>query len=224
VEVGANASLEHYKLQCEGDRAFHVAAIDAHLARDGRYRSHSIALGAALARNDIATTLGGLGCECNLNGLYLASDSQLLDHHVRIDHAEPHGTSRVLYRGILDGAARGVFAGRVVVQKGAQKTDAHLANHNLLLSASAEADTKPQLEIYADDVKCGHGTTVAQLDENMMFYLRSRGIPPHLAAALLTHAFAQDVIGRIGFEPLRARLADMLIERLPEGALIREYA
>ena len=224
LQLGANASIEHYKLQSEGDRAFHVAAIQSRLDRDSRYRSHSIALGAALARTDIAATLGGAGCECTLNGLYLARDSQLVDHHALIDHAKPHGTSRVFYRGILDGAARGVFAGRVLVQKGAQKTDAHLANHNLLLSQNAEVDTKPQLEIYADDVKCGHGTTIGQLDENMLFYLRSRGISRDLAGALLVYAFAHDVIGRIAFVPLRERLEEALLARLPEGRLIREYA
>ena len=164
------------------------------------------------------------GCECTLNGLYVAGGSQLLDHHLLIDHSQPHGTSRVFYRGILDGESRGVFAGRVLVQKGAQKTDAHLANHNLLLSKSAEADTKPQLEIYADDVKCGHGTTIGQLDDNMLFYLRSRGISRQLAGALLTYAFAHDVIGRMPHAALRERLEQALIERLPEGQLIRESA
>ncbi|MBI2316232.1 MAG: Fe-S cluster assembly protein SufD [Betaproteobacteria bacterium] len=224
VALGANAEVEHFKLQQEGDGAFHVAAIQVRQERDSRFRSHSLALGAALARTDIQASLDATGCECALNGLYVAGGSQLLDHHTRIDHARPRGTSRVFYRGILDGRSRGVFAGRVVVHKGAQKTDAHLANHNLLLSAQAEADTKPQLEIHADDVKCGHGTTVGRLDEAMLFYLRSRGLPEDLAGALLTYAFAHDVIGRIGIAPLRERLEDILLARLPEGRLIREYA
>ncbi|MGH8738087.1 MAG: Fe-S cluster assembly protein SufD [Burkholderiales bacterium] len=224
VALGANASLEHYKLQQEGDAAFHVAAIQVRQQRDSRYSSHSLALGGVLARTDIGVGLDDAGCECTLNGLYVAGGSQLLDHHTRIEHAHPRGTSREFYRGILDGRARGVFAGRVIVHKGAQKTDAHLANHNLLLSREAEVDTKPQLEIYADDVKCGHGTTVGQLDDNMLFYLRSRGIPQDLAKALLTYAFAHDVIGRIRLAPLRARMEDMLIARLPEGRLIRENA
>lgn len=224
VVVDANASLEHYKLQQEGDAAFHVAAIHVRQQRDSRYTSHSLALGGVLARTDIGVSLDDTGCECTLNGLYVAGGSQLLDHHTRIEHAHPRGTSREFYRGILDGASRGVFAGRVIVHKGAQKTDAHLSNHNLLLSREAQVDTKPQLEIYADDVKCGHGTTVGQLDDNMLFYLRSRGIPANLASALLTYAFAQDVIGRIKLAPLRARMEDILIARLPEGRLIREYA
>ena len=224
VVVGANASVEHYKLQQEGDSAFHIAAIQVRQERDSRYCSHSLALGGALARTDIHASLNGTGCECTLNGLYVARGDQLLDHHTRIEHAQPRGTSRELYRGILDGQARGVFAGRVIVHKGAQKTDAHLANHNLLLSAQAEVDTKPQLEIYADDVKCGHAMTVGRLDENMLFYLRSRGIPLDLAGALLTYAFAHDVIGRIKLAPVRARLEDIVLQRLPEGRLIREHA
>src|SRR5512135_296751 len=224
VVVDANASLEHHKLQQEGDAAFHVAAIHVRQQRDSRYTSHSLALGGVLARTDIGVSLDDTGCECTLNGLYVAGGSQLLDHHTRIEHAHPRGTSREFYRGILDGVSRGVFAGRVIVHKGAQKTDAHLSNHNLLLSREAQVDTKPQLEIYADDVKCGHGTTVGQLDDNMLFYLRSRGIPANLASALLTYAFAQDVIGRIKLAPLRARMEDILIARLPEGRLIREYA
>ncbi|MBI4291098.1 MAG: Fe-S cluster assembly protein SufD [Betaproteobacteria bacterium] len=224
VVVGANASVEHYKLQQEGDSAFHVAAIQVRQERDSRYWSHSLALGGALARTDINAALNGTGCECTLNGLYVAGGDQLLDHHTRIEHASPHGRSRELYRGILDGRARGVFAGRVIVHKGAQKTDAHLANHNLLLSPQAEVDTKPQLEIYADDVKCGHGTTVGQLDENVLFYLRSRGIPRDLAGALLTYAFVHDVIGRIELAPLRTRIENIVLQRLPEGRLIREHA
>ncbi|MDA8108649.1 MAG: Fe-S cluster assembly protein SufD [Betaproteobacteria bacterium] len=222
--LGANSSLTHYKLQQEGDRAFHVAAIGLRQGRDSRFVSHSLALGASLARTDIGVRLEASGCECALNGLYLAGGSQLTDHHTRIDHLQPQGRSREFYRGILDGRSRGVFAGSVVVHPDAQKTDAHLANHNLLLSRGAEADTKPQLEIYADDVKCAHGATVGQLDEEMLFYLRSRGIPAELGGALLTYAFAQDVVGRIAHAPLRARMADILIARLPEGRLIRENA
>ena len=224
VVVGANASVEHYKLQQEGDSAVHVAAIQVRQERDSRYCSHSLALGGALARTDINASLNDTGCECTLNGLYVAGGDQLLDHHTRIEHARPHGISRELYRGILDGRARGVFAGRVIVHKRAQKTDAYLANHNLLLSPQAEVDTKPQLEIYADDVKCGHGMTVGQLDENMLFYLRSRGISRDLASALLTYAFVHDVIGRIKIAPLRTRLEGIILQRLPEGRLIREHA
>ena len=157
-----------------------------------------------------------------LNGLYLAGGRQHVDHHTRIDHAKPRGTSREYYRGVLDGAARGVFNGRVVVHPDAQKTDSHQANHNLLLSRDAEVDTKPQLEIYADDVKCTHGATVGQLDENQLFYLRSRGIEERMARALLTYAFARDIIERVRIDSLRGRLETILLARMPEGDRIKE--
>ena len=181
----ANSSVEHYKLQQESAKAFHIADIRAVQDRDSRFTSHSIALGGAIARTDIATSLDAEGAECTLNGLYLASGRQLVDHHTRIDHTKPHGTSREFYRGVLDGSARGVFNGKVVVHPDAQHTDAEQANHNLLLSKQAEVDTKPQLEIFADDVKCAHGATVGQLDDNMIFYLRSRGMEHEVAKALL---------------------------------------
>jgi Fe-S cluster assembly protein SufD len=147
---------------------------------------------------------------------------QLVDHHTRIDHAKPHGTSREHYRGVLDGASRGIFNGKVMVHPDAQHTDAQQSNHNLLLSKAAEVDTKPQLEIYADDVKCTHGATVGQLDDSMMFYLRSRGIEQEVAKALLIYAFAHDIIGRIRLDPLRHRIERHLISMLPEGERIKE--
>jgi Fe-S cluster assembly protein SufD len=147
---------------------------------------------------------------------------QLVDHHTRIDHAKPRGTSREYYRGVLDGAARGIFNGKVVVHPDAQHTDAEQSNHNLLLSKAAEVDTKPQLEIYADDVKCAHGATVGQLDENMIFYLRSRAIEPEVAKALLIYAFAHDIIGRIRLDPLKHRVERHLISMLPDGERIKE--
>ncbi len=224
IVTEAGATVEHYKLQQEGERAFHIAGIHARQGRDSHLDSHSIALGAALARNDIATTFTAEGCHAELNGLYLAGGRQHVDHHTRIDHTMPRGTSREHYRGILDGASRAVFNGRVIVHRDAQRTDAHQDNHNLLLSRDAEVDTKPQLEIYADDVKCTHGATVGNLDEAQMFYLRSRGLEEATAKSLLIYAFAHDVIERLRVAPLRNRLREILLRRLPQGDRIKELA
>lgn len=222
VEAGANAAVEHVKLLQEDAKSLHIAAIRAVQARDSRFTSHSVAMGAHLARNDIETRFAGPGAEATLNGLYLAAGRQHVDHHTRIDHAVPRCVSREYYRGILDGHGRGVFNGRVLVHEDAQQTDARQVNNNLLLSRDAEIDTKPQLEIFADDVKCAHGATVGQLDEDMLFYLRSRGVGEAAARSLLTYAFANDVLNRIRLEPVRLRLEQALLNRLPEGAAIRE--
>lgn len=216
--------VEHCKLQRQSTAAIHLAGIHALQGRGSRFTSHSIAVGAALARHDITATLDAEGCEAELNGLYLAEGRQHVDHHTRIDHARPGGTSREHYRGVLDGASRGVFNGRVLVHPGALRTDAHQVNHNLLLSREAEVDTKPQLEIYADDVKCTHGATVGQLDEAQLFYLRARGLEEAAARSLLTHAFARDVIERIRASSLRDHVERLLLARLPGGARAWEPA
>lgn len=222
ILAAANATITHYKLQQESLQAFHVAGIHAQQARNSRFLSHSISLGGALTRNDISTTLAAPGGEAALDGLYLVGGRQHVDHHTRVDHRESNCTSRELYRGILDARARAVFNGKVVVHPGAQKTNAQQANHNLLLSRDAEIDTKPQLEIYADDVKCTHGATIGQLDENQLFYLRARGVEESMARSLLVHAFAHDVIERIRVAALRTRLEQILFTRLPYGDRIRE--
>jgi Fe-S cluster assembly protein SufD len=222
LAVGANAAVEHVKLLQEDVKTLHIAAIRAALARDSRFTSHSVAMGAQVARNDIEVRFDGPGAEATLNGLYLAAGRQHVDHHTRIDHAVPRCVSREYYRGILDGHGRGVFNGRVIVHADAQQTDAQQVNNNLLLSRDAEIDTKPQLEIFADDVKCAHGATVGQLDDDMLFYLRSRGIGEATARSLLTYAFANDVLNRIRLEPVRVRLEQALLTRLPEGASIQE--
>lgn len=222
IVAGRDARIEHCKLQQEGAQAFHVASILASQAAGSGFTSHSLSLGAALARNDITTRFDGERCETVLNGLYVAGGRQHVDHRTRIDHASPAGTSREFYRGILDGHARGVFSGRIVVHKDAQRTDASQANHNLLLSREAEVDTRPQLEIYADDVKCSHGATVGQLDENMLFYLRSRGVEEGLARNLLTYAFVREVVERIRLQSLRTRIEEMLISRMPSKEQLRE--
>ena len=222
IFAGADASIAHYKLQQENARALHMAGIHVAQARASRFASHSIALGAALSRQDLTTAFDAEGCDAELNGLFVAGGRQHVDHHTRIDHAQPHGRSRELYKGVLDGSARGVFNGKVVVHPGAQRTDAHLASHNLLLSKMAEIDTKPELTIDADDVKCAHGATVGQLDDGALFYLRARGIDEPMARALLTYAFAHDVIERVRVASLRNVVERALFARLPEGERIKE--
>lgn len=222
IFAARDAVVDHYKLQEEALASFHIAGIHAAQAQGSRFLSHSIALGAALARNDISTTFDADHCEATLNGLYLVRGRQHVDHHTRIDHLKPDGTSREYYRGLLDGASRGVFNGKVIVHPQAQRTDAHQVNHNLLLSKDAEVNTKPQLEIYADDVKCTHGAAVGQLDDAQLFYLRARGLDEATARSLLTYAFARDVIERLRVAPLRAALEHTLLARLPQGERIRE--
>lgn len=217
-----NASIEHYKLQQESAQAFHIAGIHAQQKQDSSVESHSISLGALLTRNDITTRFDATGCEVTLNGLYLVGGRQHVDNHTRVDHVSPSGTSNEYYRGVMDGASRAVFNGKVIVHPGAQKTNAHQSNHNLLLSREAEVDTKPQLEIYADDVQCTHGATIGQIDDEQRFYLRSRGIEDAMAQSLLVHAFAHDVIERIRLQSLRQRLEQILFARLPQGERIRE--
>src|SRR5262249_49995402 len=174
--LGEGAIIDHYKLQEEGKEAFHIHTLQVQQERSSNFSSHAVSLGSSLARNDIAAYLGGEGCECTLNGLYLAGGRQLIDNHTQIEHAKPHCASHELYKGILDGHAHGVFNGKIHVHPDAQKTDAKQTNQTLLLSEDAIINTKPQLEIYADDVKCTHGATVGQLDTEAIFYLRSRGI------------------------------------------------
>ena len=173
-------------------------------------------------RNDINVLLDLEDARCTLNGLFMVGGRQHVDYHTRIDHAKPHGASEEIYKGILDGRARGVFNGRVNVHPDAQKTDAHQSNNNLLLSRHAEIDTKPELEIYADDVKCSHGATVGQLDEQSLYYLRSRGIGERQARALLTYGFAREILERVELVPLRDKLTEELLERMPNADQIRE--
>ena len=216
IFADGNAAIAHHKLQQEGSAAYHVGGIHALQERDSRLESHSISFGAALARNDITIAFHGNGCEATLNGLYLVGGTQHVDHHTCVDHRQPNGTSREHYRGVLEGQSHAVFNGKVIVQPGAQKSNAHQTNHNLLLSSDAEVDTKPELKIYADDVKCNHGATVGQLDEAQLFYLRSRGIDEAVAHGLLVHAFALDVVERIRVASLRTRLQEILLARLPQ--------
>jgi Fe-S cluster assembly protein SufD len=209
------AALDHYKVQRESVAAFHAGLTAAVQGRASRFRSYSFALGGRIARNDVQQLFAAEGGECELNGLFAVAGEQHTDTHTVIDHAHPHCTSRELYKGILDGKARGVFVGRIVVREGARKTDAHQTNKNLLLSREALVDSVPQLEILASDVKCKHGSTTGQLDPAALFYLRSRGIAEAAARSLLVSAFASDVVGRVGIPALRAGLESHLRERLP---------
>jgi Fe-S cluster assembly protein SufD len=214
LSVRANASIEHYKLQEESVQAYHVGGLFINLERDARVTSHNVAVGGAIARTDLRAVLAAEGAHCEMNGLYLGNGRQHLDNHTQIDHARPRCTSDEYYKGVLDDRARAVFHGRIVVQQDAQQTDAQQQNRNLLLSPDAEIDTKPQLEIYADDVKCSHGATVGQLDSDSLFYLRSRAIDERTARLLLTYAFANDVIGRCALKPVRERLEQTLTRKL----------
>jgi Fe-S cluster assembly protein SufD len=215
--VGEGAVLEHCKFQDEDPSAFHMAAVHAHLGRRSNFISHSIAVGAKLSRNNIRTALKGEGLECVLNGLYLTQGDQIADHHMVVEHAQPHCNSHEYYNGILDGRSKGVFHGRILVRQAAQKTDAKQTNKNLLLSEEATADTKPQLEIYADDVKCTHGATVGQLNDESIFYLRARGIGAETARRMLIHAFAGEIIERVRYAPVREELDKIVWDRLEQN-------
>jgi Fe-S cluster assembly protein SufD len=214
ILAGDNAAVEHIKLQDEAADAFHIATIAGEFGRASNVTVHSFALGAKLSRTNIRAKLAGEGLECILNGLYLTKDEQLADHHMIVEHAQPHCASHEYFNGILDDKSKGVFHGRIYVHPIAQKTDAKQTNKNLLLSDDATADTKPQLEIYADDVKCTHGATIGQLNDESIFYLRSRGLDTRTARRMLIHAFAGEIIERIKCEPAREVIDKLVWDRL----------
>ncbi len=215
ISVGDGASLDHAKVQRESPDAFHVQTIAVTSQRSSQFTSSSAAFGGSIARTDIGVLFAGEGGDCTLNGLFVGEGSSLLDTHTTVDHATPHCTSRQVYKGILDGRSRGVFHGTVLVRKDAQKTDAIQSNKNLLLSRDALVHSTPALEIFADDVKCKHGSTIGQLDAAALFYLRSRGIGEHEARALLTWAFASDVVARFKPQIVREEVERALSTRLP---------
>lgn len=214
ISLGEGARLNHYKVQRESAEAFHVATTQASLGRNSSYSSTAITLGAQLSRHNINVTLDDEGAECWVDGLYLVGTGQHTDTHSLIDHRQPHCTSHQLYKGILDGKSRAVFNGKVFVREGAQQTDAMQTNRNLLLSNEARVDTKPQLEIFADDVKCAHGATVGQLEDEELFYLSSRGLNADLARNLLTYGFAEEVIEKIKVDSIKAQLDEAVLNRL----------
>ena len=220
--LGPRARLEHYRVQQESPKAYHIGGWHVRQGRDSRFTSHTVDLGGLLARNDLHGVLDAEGAACELNGLYLADGRRHVDNHTCVDHAKPRGTSREFYKGVLDDAARAVFNGRVVVRPDAQHSDAQQENRNLLLSRSAEVDTKPQLEIYADDVQCSHGATVGSLDADALFYLRTRAMDEQAARDLLTYAFANDVLARMKLTAVRRPLERRLTTRLLHGRSLRE--
>jgi len=213
VVLADNAVLDHTKIERESQGAFHIANLQVQQGRSARFFSHVVSTGGSLVRNEVNTVLGGEGGECSLDGLFVVDASQHVDNRTRIDHVRPHGSSRELYKGVLGGAARGIFNGKIYVHKNAAKTDAKQTNNNLLLSKNASVDTKPQLEIYNNDVKCTHGSTIGQIDGRALFYLRSRGLAQAEAQRILTFAFASEVIGRIKLERLRLQLENWLLGR-----------
>ena len=218
VVAGADSVLDHDRVQIERPDGFHYCRLQVQAARGATFRSHAFSLGGAIVRNDLGAVLAGPGVDCTLNGLYLADGATVVDNHTTIDHAEPHCSSHEVYKGILGGRARGVFNGKIIVRQDAQKTDAKQTNKALLLSDTAQINTKPQLEIFADDVKCTHGATIGQLDADAMFYLQARGISRADARALLIRGFVGDIVNRVAFGPLRERLDAWLLAQLPSDA------
>jgi Fe-S cluster assembly protein SufD len=220
VFMEQNAGIDHYKLQQESINAFHLGAMNITLGRSSVFSSHGITLGGSISRNDISALMADEYAECTLNGLYLANGRRIVDNHTTIDHAMPNCPSHEVYKGILNDSARGVFNGKIFVREDAQKTDAKQTNKTLLLSDNAQIFTKPQLEIFADDVRCTHGATIGQLDPNQLFYLQARGIGKEEARNLLVYAFASDVINRIKVEPARQQLDKQLFTQL---AKVQDY-
>jgi Fe-S cluster assembly protein SufD len=213
VRVAENATITHTKIQREADRSAHVSTTEVHQARDSHYVNFSMAMGAKLSRTNVYTVLDGENCGATLNGLYLGKGAQHTDHQTRIEHAQPNCFSRELYKGVLDDSSRAVFNGKVYVHAIAQKTDGKQSNHTLLLSPDARIDTKPQLEIFADDVRCTHGATVGRMDEAGLFYMKSRGVPAETARKLLTYAFAADVLETIENDTVKQALEQLTLDR-----------
>lgn len=217
-----NARLELCKVQAESDKAFHFGGIYAHQAKSAVFKQQNFSFGGLLVRSEIHSDLAQ-AAECHLDGLYLGMGRQHVDNHTRIRHSQPCGFSREFYKGILDQRAHGVFQGRIIVDEGAQKTDADMHNRNLLLSADAEIDTKPQLEIYADDVKCAHGVTVGQLDEASVFYLQARGVDEGAARQMLTFAFANEMVEKIKLSSLHRLVQDQLLKQFVQADIRKEW-
>ena len=224
VALGDGATVHHFKVQRESDLATHVSTTEAHQGRDSHFVNFSMAVGAKLSRTNVYTVLDGENCGATLNGLYLGKGTQHTDHQTRIEHAQPNCFSRELYKGVLDDSSRAVFNGKVYVHPIAQKTDGKQSNHTLLLSPEARIDTKPQLEIFADDVKCTHGATVGRMDEAGLFYMKSRGVPAETARKLLTYAFAADVLETIEVDAVKQALEQLTLDRYAGSSSVPAHA
>ncbi len=222
IVAGANANVDHYRVQAESVDGYHVGSVHTWGGRDSVTSTHTVSVGEGLARNDAVVTLGGTNSEAHLNGLYLVGEGGHVDNHTTLVHACENGSSREVYKGVLDDDARAVFHGRIVVEKDAQETDSYQTNNNLLLSDESRVNTKPQLEIYADQVKCSHGATIGQMDDDSVFYLRSRGIDRQAAEGMLIYAFASEVLDGIKVDALREQLMGKLFDWLPQGDVVRE--
>ncbi len=223
IVVGEGAEVEHYRVLLESDAAYHVGVTRVWQGKDSRFSSTAFQRGAALARNDLRVVLAAPGGSCQLHGLYITKGREHIDNYINIDHAAPHTASRLYYKGILDGKSQAIFGGIVLVRPGAVKVDAHQADKNLILSPDAEVDSKPSLEIYADDVKCGHGATAGAIAEDALFYLRSRGLDLETASALLIKGFASEILESVGLRSLRHDL-EQRVKRALRGATFWEAA
>jgi Fe-S cluster assembly protein SufD len=217
VVLADSAQIDHYKIQNEPVTAFHLALLDVRQARNSRFSSRSVMLGASIARHEIRVLLDGVEAEVSLDGIYLPQGEQVHDNTIFVDHLATNCTSHQLYKGVLDGRGHGVFNGHIMVRHGADGTDANQKNKNLLLSDRAQVDTRPRLEIYTDDVKCTHGAAVGQMDDEALLYIRTRGIPLEEARGLLVYAFVQEMVDRIELEPLRVHLATLVADRFGKG-------
>lgn len=224
IVAGEDSIIEHYKLQRESSQAYHLSTTQVVQGANTGLTSHAVLLGGSLVRNEVNVVLDGEGSECHLNGLYVTKGGQHMDNSTKVDHARPHTSSRQLYKGVLDGKSSGVFNGRIIVRPDAQKTDAKQTNKNLLLSEDATVDSKPQLEIRANDVKCTHGATIGKLDEDALFYLRSRGIAEASARTLLTYAFASEISSAMKIKPLQCQIDLVLLNRLSRDGKPQEAA
>jgi Fe-S cluster assembly protein SufD len=223
IVAGPSAVLEHYRVQRESRKAFNIGTVRVQQERSSNVSCHGVHLGGGLVRNNVHPVLAGEGSECLINGVFLPNGKQHIDNFMLVEHASPHCDSRQFYNGILNDSASGVFSGRIIVHKVAQKTDAKQTNRNLLLTDNAQMDSKPQLEIYADDVKCTHGATIGQLDDDAIFYLRARGVPAETARTLLLFGFAGENLERMRQDPIRGYVENLITEWLPHGEVLRKF-
>ena len=222
IDIGPGARLHHYEVQAEALEATHLSTVHARIARDATYDSFNLSIGGRLSRNEVSVRLEGEGAHCGLNGAFLMRGSEHCDNTTVIDHLVPHTTCREVFKGVLDDESRAVFQGRIVVHEDAQHTDGHQLCKTLLLSTGAEIDAKPELEIYADDVKCSHGATTGQMDETALFYLRSRGVPEALARNLLVQSFLGEAFEEIQSEEIRQAFTDQAVHWLPAACYLAE--